>query len=231
MLISNNVVKKYSSKKAVDSLFVQLQEGHIYGMLGPNGSGKSTWMKMVSGLIVPDQGEITLDGSSVGVETKKHVAYMSTEPFFYKYMKISDVGKYYRDFFEDFDQNRFEDLLVRMDLETKTKVSELSSGMAAKLKIAATMSRKARVYLLDEPFNGIDLLARDAIVTMILECINEDSIVVISSHMVEELEKIADSALFIREGQLILSGDVDELRETRGKSVADIYRDLYRDML
>ncbi len=231
MLISNNAVKKYGSKAAVDSLSLQLEEGHIYGMLGPNGSGKSTWMKMAAGLIVPNSGDITLDGNEIGVETKKRIAYMSTEPFYYKYMKISDVGKYYRDFFEDFDIKLFDTLVIRMELEPNMKVASLSSGMAAKLKIAATMARKAKVYLLDEPFNGIDLLARDAIVNIILECIDEESIVVISSHMVEELEKIADQVVFIKKGQLVLAGDVEDLREEHGKSVADLYREIYREVM
>ncbi len=231
MLISQDAVKKYGNEYAVDHLSLQLEEGHIYGMLGPNGSGKSTWMKIVSGLIIPNSGEVTLNGTAIGPETKKHIAYMSTEPFYYNYMKISDVGKYYRDFFEDFDEKRYADLLERMDLDPKMKVSSLSSGMAAKLKIAATMSRKAEVYLLDEPFNGIDLLARDAIVNIILECISEESIVVISSHMVEELEKIADRAVFIKKGQIVLSGDVEELRETQGKSITDMYRDIYREAM
>ncbi len=228
MLESRQVTKKYAGKAAVDNLSVGLRNGHIYGMLGPNGSGKSTWMKMVSGLIVPEMGEISLDGVPVGTETKKHIAYMSTEPFYYSYMKIRDVGVYYQDFFEDFDMTRYQSLLQRMELDETKRVSSLSSGMAAKLKIAATMARKAKVFLLDEPFNGIDLLARDEIVSMILESFTEDSIMVISSHMVEELEKIVDAVLFLKEGQLVLYGDVEELREKREQSIADIYRDIYR---
>ncbi len=228
MLKSENLLKRYNGKPAVDGLTAELQKGQIYGVLGPNGSGKSTWMKMMGGLIVPESGSITLDGEPAGVETKKDIAYMSTEPFYYSYMKIQDVGKYYQDFFDDFDMDCYEALINRLGLDGKMKVRNLSSGMAAKLKIAATMSRKAKVYLLDEPFNGIDLLARDEIVDMILESVSEDSILLISSHMVEELEKIVDSVLFLREGQLVLQGNVDDIREQRGKSIADLYREIFR---
>ncbi|KIR03019.1 ABC transporter ATP-binding protein [Lachnospiraceae bacterium TWA4] len=229
MLETKEISKRYGSNNAIDNLSMNLKEGHIYGMLGPNGSGKSTWMKTVATFIVPDKGQILLNGIPVGVETKKHIAYMSTEPFYYNYMKIQDVGKYYEDFFEDFNMKRFEALVEKMNLDMKMKVRSLSSGMAAKLKIAATLSRRAKVYLLDEPFNGIDLLARDEIVKMILESASPDNIMVISSHMVEELEEIADSVLFIREGHLVLGGKVKELIETKGKSVADLYREIYSE--
>ncbi len=228
MLKSENLLKCYRGKPAVNGLTVELQNGQIYGVLGPNGSGKSTWMKMLAGLIVPESGNIELNGIPVGIETKKDIAYMSTEPFFYSYMKIQDVGQYYNDFFDDFDITCYDELIVRLGLDMKMKVRNISSGMAAKLKIAATMSRRAKVYLLDEPFNGIDLLARDEIVDLILERVSEESILLISSHMVEELEKIVDNILFLREGRLILQGNVDDIREQHNKSIADLYRETFR---
>lgn len=228
MLDSINVVKRYGGKTAVNDLSMTIEEDHIYGLLGPNGSGKSTWMKMAAGLIVPDRGQITLNGVPVGVETKKHIAYMPTEPYFYSFMKIKDVGRYYQDFFEDFDPNRFHSLIDRMELEMNMKVRALSSGMMAKLKIAVTLSRHAQVYLLDEPLNGIDLLAREAIIQTILECLDEQSALVISSHLVEELEKIIDSVIFIRQGQVVLTGDVEGIRQQRGESIVELYKDIYR---
>lgn len=228
MLDSVNVVKQYGGKAAVNELTMRIEEGHIYGLLGPNGSGKSTWMKMAAGLVVPDRGQMTLDGVAIGASTKKRIAYMPTEPFFYSYMKIRDVGRYYRDFFEDFDQERFDLLIQRMELDFGMKVKALSSGMMAKLKIAATLSRRAQIYLLDEPLNGIDLLARDEIVRTILECTDESSALVISSHLVEELEKIIDSVIFLKEGQLVLTGDVEGIRQERGESIVDLYREIYQ---
>lgn len=227
MLDCVNVVKRYGGKFAVNGMSVAIEDAHIYGLLGPNGSGKSTWMKMAAGLIVPDEGEMTLDGVKISAETKKHIAYMPTEGYFYNYMKIKDVGRYYQDFFDDFDAQQFEKLIADMDLEMNMKVRNLSSGMMAKLKIAVTLSRKAELYLLDEPLNGIDLLARDEVVNTILTNMSDNASVVISSHLVEELERIIDKAIFMKDGQIVLMGDVEEIRQERGESVTDLYRQIY----
>ena len=227
MLDCVNVVKRYGGKFAVNGMSVAIEDAHIYGLLGPNGSGKSTWMKMAAGLIVPDEGEMRLDGVKISAETKKHIAYMPTEGYIYSYMKIKDVGRYYQDFFDDFDAQQFEKLTADMDLEMNMKVRNLSSGMMAKLKIAVTLSRKAELYLLDEPLNGIDLLARDEVVNTILTNMSDNASVVISSHLVEELERIIDKAIFMKDGQIVLMGDVEEIRQERGESVTDLYRQIY----
>lgn len=227
MLDCVNVVKRYGGKFAVNGMSVAIEDAHIYGLLGPNGSGKSTWMKMAAGLIVPDEGEMRLDGVKISAETKKHIAYMPTEGYFYSYMKIKDAGRYYQDFFDDFDAQQFERLTADMDLEMNMKVRNLSSGMMAKLKIAVTLSRKAELYLLDEPLNGIDLLARDEVVNTILTNMSDNASVVISSHLVEELERIIDKAIFMKDGQIVLMGDVEEIRQERGESVTDLYRQIY----
>ena len=227
MLDCVNVVKRYGGKFAVNGMSVAIEDAHIYGLLGPNGSGKSTWMKMAAGLIVPDEGEMRLDGVKISAETKKHIAYMPTEGYFYSYMKIKDAGRYYQDFFDDFDTQQFEKLTADMDLEMNMKVRNLSSGMMAKLKIAVTLSRKAELYLLDEPLNGIDLLARDEVVNTILTNMSDNASVVISSHLVEELERIIDKAIFMKDGQIVLMGDVEEIRQERGESVTDLYRQIY----
>ena len=227
MLDCVNIEKRYGGKFAVNGGSVRIEDAHIYGLLGPNGSGKSTWMKMAAGLIVPDDGQMTLDGVKIGAETKRHIAYMPTEGCFYSYMKIKDVGRYYQDFFDDFDAQQFEKLIADMDLEMNMKVRNLSSGMMAKLKIAVTLSRKAELYLLDEPLNGIDLLARDEVVNTILTNMSDNASVVISSHLVEELERIIDKAIFMKDGQIVLMGDVEEIRQERGESVTDLYRQIY----
>lgn len=227
MLDCVNIEKRYGGKFAVNGVSVRIEDAHIYGLLGPNGSGKSTWMKMAAGLIVPDDGQMTLDGVKIGAETKRHIAYMPTEGCFYSYMKIKDVGRYYQDFFDDFDAQQFEKLIADMDLEMNMKVRNLSSGMMAKLKIAVTLSRKAELYLLDEPLNGIDLLARDEVVNTILTNMSDNASVVISSHLVEELERIIDKAIFMKDGQIVLMGDVEEIRQERGESVTDLYRQIY----
>ena len=204
-----------------------LAEGHIYAMLGPNGSGKTTWMKMAAGLIKPTSGEALFEGAPVSIESRKKVAYMSTEPYFYSWMTVKDVGKYYEDFFEDFSYDRYLALLRRMELTEEMKTRALSSGMMAKLKIAVTLARDAAVYMLDEPFNGIDLLARDVIRECILEKAADDKLLLLSSHLVEEMEAIADWAVYLKDGVLVECVELETMRNERGLSMADRYRQIY----
>ena len=227
MLECNNVVKKYMTKTAVENISLQVEKGKVYALLGPNGSGKTTLMKMIAGLVKPTSGEIVFKGGPIGVESKKKIAYMSTEPFYYNYMSVKDVGKYYEDFFEDFQKDRYEYLIDRMELRMKDKAKNLSSGLAAKLKIAATLARKAELYMLDEPLNGIDIIARERIITTILEVARDDSSLLISSHLVDELEKIIDYAVFIKNGTVALYGEADELRGRHGKSIVELYKEIY----
>ena len=227
MLESKMVTRKFGSKTAVDSVTLSLKPGHIYAMLGPNGSGKTTWMKMAAGVIKPTSGEITFQNEPVGIQSRKEVAYMSTEPYFYSWMSIRDAGKYYEDFFEDFSMSRYQELLCRMELDEVEKIKTLSSGMVAKMKIALTLARDSKVYMLDEPFNGIDLLARDEIRSTILESAKENKLLLLSSHLVEEMEAIADQAVFLKNGKLIEVRDLEELRETDGVSMADRYRMIF----
>ena len=227
MLESKELTKMFGSKIAVDHVSMKLERGHVYAMLGPNGSGKTTWMKMAAGLIKPTSGEVLFAGKPVGVESRKEVAYMSTEPYFYAWMSVKDVGTYYADFFEDFSWNRYRDMLARMELTEGLKTKSLSTGMMAKLKIAVTMARDAQVYMLDEPFNGIDLLARDEIRACILQYATEEKLMLLSSHLVEEMEAIADRAVFISEGRLVEQVDLETMRDEQGISMADRYRQIY----
>ena len=227
MITSKQLTRKFGSKTAVNAVDLELEPGHVYAMLGPNGSGKTTWMKMAAGLMKPTSGEILFNGAPVGIESRRHVAYMSTEPYFYAWMSVKDVGKYYQDFFEDFSPAKYEELLRYMELEPGMKTRTLSSGMVAKLKIAVTMARNAQVYMLDEPFNGIDLLARDEIRKCILREATPDKLLILSSHLVEEMEAVADRAVFIKNGNLVEVRDLEEMRETDNVSMADRYREIY----
>ena len=230
ILESREVTKVFGGTTAVDHVSLQLDAGHVYAMMGPNGSGKTTWMKMAAGLIKPMSGQVLFSGEPVSIESRRHVAYMSTEPYFYAWMTVKDVGKYYQDFFEDFSYDRYVTLLKRMELKEEMKTKALSSGMMAKLKIAVTLARDAKVYMLDEPFNGIDLLARDEIRACILEYATEEKLLLLSSHLVEEMEAIADKAVFIKKGRLIENVDVEEMRLEKGVSMADRYREIYAHM-
>lgn len=227
MLECKEITKVYGRKTAVDHISLKLEPGKIYAVLGPNGSGKTTLMKMAAGLVKPTEGGFWYNGAPISKESRREIAYMSTEPYFYTWMTVKDVGRYYADFFEDFRAERYERLLKVMELTPDMKTKALSSGMMAKLKIAATMAREAKVYLLDEPLNGIDLLARDVIIRSVLEACGPDIALALSSHLVDELEGVVDSAIFIKGGKLALAAEVEKLREEHGKSVADTYREIY----
>lgn len=227
MLECSNLKKVYLNKTAVEDISLTLEKGRIYALLGPNGSGKTTFMKMISGLVKPTHGTIEYEGMPIGVQSKKDIAYMSTEPFFYSFMTVESVGKYYKDFFEDFDEDKYVKLIGEMELNMKDKVNKLSSGMSAKLKIAATMARNAKLYLLDEPLNGIDIIAREKIITTILNAASDDSTIVISTHLVDELEALIDSVVFIKDGKSVIYGDAEQIREQRGKSIVELYKEIY----
>lgn len=223
MLECRNLTKTYRGKKAVSNLSIRLDAGKIYGLLGENGSGKTTWMKMAAGLTKPSQGEIIYEGHLLGYRDKSEIAYMYTESFFYDYMKVEDVGKYYADFFEDFDEKKFEELIRRFGLEDSLRARNLSSGMNAKLRIAATLSRDARLCMLDEPLNGVDYKAREDIISLILEEADENRTFVISTHLIEEVETFIEEAIFIRNGELVKLINLEQERAAGGRSLAEIY--------
>ncbi|MGN0435314.1 MAG: ABC transporter ATP-binding protein [Wujia sp.] len=227
MLKCENVVKKYMQVTAVDGLDLEIYPGKIYALLGPNGSGKSTLMKMIGGLIRPDSGIVSLNGNEITYKTKSEIAYMPTEAYFYSYMSCRDIGKYYQDFFEDFSYEKYLRLLEEMDLKESFKAKEMSSGMMAKLKIAVTLSRNSKVIMLDEPLNGIDIIAREKIINTIISNVSPETAVIMSSHLVDELEKIVDYAIFIKNGKCVLAGDAEMLRSSQGKSIVDMYKEIY----
>lgn len=227
MLSCTNLKKKYFNKAAVENITMELEQGRIYALLGPNGSGKTTFMKMVAGLVKPTEGTVLYKGLPIGVESKKEVSYMPTESYFYPFMTVEDVGKYYQDFFEDFSLEVYKKMIAEMGLDLKDRVRKISTGMEAKVRLAAALSRKAKLYLLDEPLNGIDLIARDKIVSTILSVADEDVTIVVSSHLVEELESVVDGVIMIKNGKNVLVGDADDIRAEQGKSIADVYREIF----
>lgn len=230
MLTTSHVTRRYLGKTAVDDMTFNVESGRIYALLGPNGSGKTTWMKMVSGLVKPTSGSILYNDQPIGVESKKRIAYMSTEPFFYSYMNVKDVGKYYEDFFKDFDRNKYDQMVQQMGFKNSDKTKTLSSGLAAKLKIAATLSRKAEVYLLDEPLNGIDIIAREHVMNYITEVLSDNVTMIISSHLVDELEKVITDVIFMKQGKLILCDDAESVRLQHQKSIVELYKEIYADI-
>lgn len=226
-LSTTGLTKRYARTTAVENATVVLKPGKIYGLLGPNGSGKSTFMKMAAGLVRPTSGTVNVMDEPVSARTRAHVAFMPTEPYFYSYMTIKKVGAFHSDFYADFSANEYARLVKSMGLEMDAKVSSLSSGMAAKLKIAAASARDAKLIMLDEPLNGIDLLARDVIMSTIIEKANENNAILLSSHLIDVLESILDEVIFIKDGKIVLQGDTEAMREKNGKSIVDLYREVF----
>jgi len=227
MLKCEHLTKKYITTTAVKDLSLEIPRGRVYALLGPNGSGKTTFMKMVAGLVKPTSGSLSFEGEPIGVKSKARVAYMPTEGYFFSYMNGADVGAYYRDFFPDFDLARYREMLDKMQLPEKTRVRQLSSGMMAKLKLAATLARDSDLIMLDEPLNGIDIIARDQVIEAIKERISPDRTFLLSSHLVDELERIVDYAVFMKEGSSTLEGSAADLRKANGKGLVDLYKEIY----
>lgn len=229
ILECNELTKKYGSQKAVDGLNLKIERGRVYALLGPNGSGKSTFMKMAAGLIHPTSGSISFDGEPIGKNSKAHTVYMPTESYFYSYMTWKDTGKYFADFYEDFQQDLYYKLLDEFSLTPKMKISKMSSGMMAKGKVALALSRDANLIMLDEPLNGIDIIARDQILKSIETYCSPKKTFLVSSHLVDELERMTDYAVFMKNGKLVMYGKVDELTEKHEKTMTDLYKDVYSD--
>ena len=217
MLQCKNVTKKYMKMTAVNGVSIDFMPGRIYALLGSNGSGKTTLMKMIAGLVKPTSGDITLSGVPIGVETKKHIAYMS----------CADIGKYYADFFEDFSLDQYYNYLNEMKLTPDMKASKMSSGMMAKLKLAVNLSRNASVIMLDEPLNGVDIVAREQVINAVISKASPDKIIIMSSHLVDELEAVIDYAVFIKDGVIVSQGDAENLRTASGMSIVDQYKRIY----
>ena len=227
MLEIDHLTKRYGGKAAVNDLSLKLETGRLVALLGPNGSGKTTLMKMIAALASPTSGTIKLDGVPVGLATKANVAYMPTESYFYGYMSAKDAGQYYRDFFPDFDMDKYLNALSLESLDPKGKIRTMSSGMVAKVKLALTFARGCPLVMLDEPLNGIDIVARERTLRAIEENRGSNRTMIVSSHLVDELETMIDDAVFIKDGSLVVAGDAKQLREKHGMSIVDMYMKIY----
>lgn len=223
-----NLTKKYYNKVALENVSLSLERGKIYGLMGPNGSGKTTLMKILIGLHKQTHGEVLIDNNPLSYKTKALVSYMPTENFMYDSFKVRNVVKYYSDMYSDFRADYAMKILGEIDIDPNFTVSKLSSGQTGKLKAALALSRNTLVYLLDEPLNGVDVLARDAIINLIVNSHDENKTFLVSSHLVNETEKILDRAIFLKDGRLELAGDVEELRQSHGVSIENLYKEVYR---
>ncbi len=222
-----NLQKSYMSKKALKDINLKFEEGKIYGILGPNGSGKTTLMKIIADLHKQSAGEIMICGEKPSHKTRAYVAYMPTENFVYGWMRVKDALSFYTDMYEDFDLTRATELLKFMELDLNQKVASLSTGQRARLKITLVISRRARVYMLDEPLNGLDPISRTKIKECIIDQFNAEGVMLISTHLVNEIEQILDEVIFLDHGSVILQGETEAMRIQKGKSLEDIYREVY----
>lgn len=222
-----NVTKSFRGKPALSEFSLQLQRGRVLGLLGPNGSGKTTLLKLIAGYLYPDSGELLIGGHRPGVETKKILSFLPDVSFIPKNFTIKDALQLYRDFFEDFDGVKARRMLEFMDLKEESYCSDLSKGMKEKLHLTLILSREADLYVLDEPIAGVDPVAREKILRAIIENVKEKSSMIITSHLVRDMEQIFEDVVFVNEGKALLEGNADELRERRGMSLDEIYRELY----
>ncbi|MBQ3424355.1 MAG: ABC transporter ATP-binding protein [Clostridia bacterium] len=225
MLTLQNVTKRYLRRTALDDVSLNLEAGKTCLLLGPTGSGKTTMMKLIAGLTRPTSGSIALEGQPIGHATKAQVAYMPTENYFYSYMTVADAGKYYADFFPDFDPAHFRRLLTQLELSGEDRIRQLSSGMAAKLRLALALARDAALSMFDEPLNGVDILTRTQTIDAIVSNRQAGRTMIISTHLVDELEDVVDTVVLLRQGHLIHAGDKQEV--CAGSTLKDLYIQVY----
>ncbi len=222
-----NLSKNYGYKTALADFSVQLERGKIIGLLGPNGSGKSTLIKILAGVLKASQGEAKIAGSNIGLETKKIVSYLPERTYFSPSMKVKDTLEYFKDFYEDFNENKALEMLTQLNISLNSKIKELSKGTREKLQLVLVMSREAKLYLLDEPMGGVDPAARDYILKTIISNFSENASVIISTHQISDVEKVLDEVVMIKEGRLMVHDTVDDIREKNGKSVDALFREVF----
>lgn len=228
ILECRNITKAYGNKVALNGVNLQLNRGRIIGLLGPNGSGKTTLIKLISGLLVPTAGEILIAGQNPGIETKKIVAYLPERNYLPDWMKVSDMLKFFSDFYTNFNVEKAKDMLARLNINVNEKLKTMSKGTKEKVQLVMVMSREAELYLLDEPIGGVDPAARDYILNTIISNYTENASVIISTHLIADVEPILDDIIFIQNGTLRLQSSVDEIRENEGKSVDTLFREVFR---
>lgn len=228
ILEARDLTKSYGSKTALNGLNLTLEKGKIIGLLGPNGSGKSTFIKLCNGILQPTKGEILIGGHEVGVETKKIVSYLPERTYLDDNMSPVQMINFFSDFYEDFDADKAFDMLSSLKVNPKDKMKTMSKGTKEKVQLILVMSRQAKLYMLDEPIGGVDPAARDYILRTIISNYNPEASVIISTHLITDIEQVLDEVIFIQNGDLKLHKTVDEIRSIEGKSVDALFREVFR---
>ncbi len=229
ILECQSLSKKYNhTSYALHNLNLTLERGQIIGLLGPNGSGKTTFIKLINDVLVPTEGRIFIDGKAPGVETKKIISYLPERTYLDENMRIRDLISYFRDFYEDFQSERAYTMLADLGIDKQARLKTLSKGTKEKVQLILVMSRDAELYILDEPIGGVDPAARDYILHTILTNYNENATILLSTHLIHDIENILDHVLFIHNGELVLNAAVDDIRTEQGKSIDILFREVFK---
>ena len=228
LITCKDLTKRFGNHTALDHLNLSLDSGKIIGLLGPNGSGKTTLLKLLNGLLTPSEGEVLIAGNHPGIETKRIVSYLPDAAWLPDWMRVEELVEMFRDFYADFDPAKANEMLEKLELSPKAPLKSLSKGNKEKVQLILAMSRNARLYLLDEPIGGVDPAARDYILNTILTNYSRDASVIISTHLIEDVEPVLDEAVFLKNGRIFAHRSVDELRETEGMSVDAYFREVFK---
>ena len=228
ILECQGLTKKYGNFFALSNLTLSLERGQIVGLLGPNGSGKTTLIKLANALLIPTDGHIMINGHSPGTETKQIISYLPDRNFLNDHMRVNDILSYYNDFYKNFSMERASKMLDTLEIDKRARLHALSKGTREKVQLVLVMSRDADLYILDEPIGGVDPAARDYILQTILSNYNENATVLISTHLISDIENTLDRVLFLQNGQLMLNATVDEIRSKYGKSVDVLFREVFK---
>ena len=228
ILTCENLSKRYGAVQALDSINLDLQPGRIIGLLGPNGSGKSTLIKLANGLLTPSSGRILIDGKAPGIESKKIVSYLPERTYLANWMSVSQLLDYFQDFYEDFDRQRALTMLNHLKIDEKQRIKQMSKGTREKVQLILVMSRRAKLYLLDEPIGGVDPAARDYILQTIIGNYEPNAAVIISTHLIADVEQLLDEVIFISNGHILRHTPVDTIREEMGMTVDALFREEFK---
>lgn len=228
LLECKNISKTFDNKEILHNINITIKPGKIIGLLGKNGQGKTTLIKLINDLLIPTSGEILVKGNKVGVETKKIISYLPERTYLDKSMKVSEIVKYFEEFYDNFDSKKAYKLLNDLNLDTNEKLSKMSKGMQEKVQLVLVMSRDADLYILDEPLGGVDPATRDYILDTILSNFKEGSSVIISTHLIADIERILDEVIFLDKGRIVLTSDADELRTKENCSIDEVFRRMFK---
>lgn len=220
--------KKYGKVEALHDVNLTIESGHIIGLLGPNGSGKTTLIKILNGLLTPTSGTILVKGKPIGVDSKKVISYLPDHTYLNMNQRVSEIITFFKTFYEDFDERRAYDMLAKLGINANDRLKSMSKGTKEKVQLILVMSRRADLYILDEPIAGVDPAARDYILNVILTNYDASASIIISTHLIADIENVLDEVLFIQNGQIRLTSSVDAIREEQGKSVDALFREVFR---